>query len=91
MMQEFTDNSLLLDDTDYISASTTVSFWSAIERKCVDIPLLDDDMLECTETFRVYLLSNDPTVAASGSPAIIFIENDDSEFNTCNTNNWMYY
>ena len=52
--------------------------------ECLDIPIIDDEVLEATEMFMVELQSTTPNVSASDSAnsAVIVIMDNDSMCNT---------
>ena len=56
--------------------------------QCLNVPIIDDEVLEATEMFTVELQSINPNVSASASAnsAMIVIMDNDSMCNTCRAN-----
>ena len=55
-----------------------VIFDAASDRQCIDITIVDDDMVELTEEFGVVLAPNSPVVVLGTiSSAVVSIADDD--------------
>jgi hypothetical protein len=72
-----------LDGEDFLSVSQSLSFSSSRRRNTVFVPIIDDPMVEETESFNVRLLlsgsdSELGTISIAQSVAQVFIEDDDS-------------
>ncbi len=67
---------------DYELANTVVVFRSGDSQVCVNLMLLDDEIVENNETFILTLLSNDQAIlfGNSGSTEITILEDNDSMF-----------
>ena len=74
---------IFVDGEDFLSVSQSLSFSSSRRRNTVFVPIIDDPMVEETESFNVRLLlsgsdSELGTISIAQSVAQVFIEDDDS-------------
>ena len=69
---------------DYVVTSSDLTFDAATSSETVTIPLLEDDIVEGSETIIVTLTSADPAVILNPSTASVTIEDNDSK-------RWLYH
>ncbi len=74
--------SFFLVGRDYELATTSVIFSSGVFQVCVNLTILDDEIVENNETFILTLTSSDPAVLTgnTGSTEVTILEDDDSTF-----------
>ncbi len=71
--------SLTVAGFDYNSIEASLSFSSTLIRRCVNIPVSMDDLVENSESFTVELSSSSDDVTLGTSMAAVFIVDSDSE------------
>ena len=74
--------SQITDGGDYKGGSFMVEFAAGETEKFVDIPIVNDNVLEVMESFTATLVSNTPNVdieSGAGSARVTIID-DDSEY-----------
>ena len=64
---------------DYVVTSSDLTFDAATSSETVTIPLLEDDIVEGSETVIVTLTSADPAVILNPSTASVTIEDNDGK------------
>ena len=64
---------------DFNDVTTTLQFNSGTNRQCVDIPVVNDTVLENDEDFFAVLNSTDSSVIVSPDTARVVIEDNDRE------------
>ena len=62
---------------DYTSVMEEVVFEQGLSQQCVEIPILNDDILESIEQFTAILSTNDTNVALQNNSATVLIESAD--------------
>ena len=67
---------------DYVGIDlpTTVELSPAISRQCVNITILDDDIVENDELFSVHIATSDPAVIDISITNVTILEDDDSTY-----------
>ena len=68
-----------MSGSDYDDLTISLPFSDSLRRQCVDIPILQDGVVEPEETFTVHLMNLDPAVTLNVSTAVISITDSDSE------------
>ena len=69
-----------LGGTDYVQAQTPVFFNQNTTQNCEVINILDDTLVESTETFQVSLSTSDPIIFPLQSVSVTIIDNSDRKF-----------
>ena len=69
---------------DYVVTSSDLTFNGATSSQTVTIPILEDNIVEGSETVIVTLTSADPAVILNPPSASVTIEDDDSK-------RWLYH
>ena len=64
---------------DYRPVSKSLRFNGAVTTQVVEIPIIDDRIVEHPEVINLTLVSNDPAVILSPSTSTITIEDMDSK------------
>ena len=64
---------------DYTVTSSDLTFDAATSSQTVTIPILDDDIVEDSETIIVTLTSTDPAAILNPSSATVTIEDNDGK------------
>ena len=80
-----------MSDSDYASVSSDEIFPSGStdgDTACVNITILDDDILEGDHTFTVTLTTLDPDVMLGSNEATITIIDNEGNLNECNSCMW---
>ncbi len=72
----------VLVSRDYEAVNETVSFSPGVFQVCVNLTILDDEIVENNETFILNLTLSDPAVLIgnNGSTEVTILEDDDSAF-----------
>ena len=71
-----------LDGSDYQRVNRTLIFQPNENQKCFEVPILNDELDEGTESFLVDIISVPPSGVVIGDPgrSIISITDDDGEY-----------
>ena len=64
---------------DYTSVSRNLIFNAAVTTQVVEIPIIDDLIVECSEIINLNLTSNDPAVILNRSTSTVVILDADSK------------
>ena len=64
---------------DYTSVSRSLTFNSAVTTQMVEVPIIDDHIVEHSEVINLTLVSTDSAVILNPSASTITIEDVDSE------------
>ena len=70
---------LVTDGMDYTAVSRNLTFNATVSTQMVIIPILDDFIVEHSETFTLALTSTDPAVILNPSSSNVTIEDLDSK------------
>jgi len=71
--------SITLATVDYDVTSTNLIFSATTSSQIVTIPILEDSILESSETINVTLMSVDPAAILNPASAVITIEDNDGK------------
>lgn len=72
-------SSLIAATQDYVSVAADLTFTGDQTMQCIDIDILDDNVLEVSERFDVHLrVENEPSVLLSPNRTVVSIQDDDS-------------
>ena len=67
------------DPVDYVAVSVDFTFDPGNSRRCVDVSIVDDDILEATENFFGDLTTTDPAVTLNPDRAQVDINEDPND------------
>ena len=71
--------SITLATVDYDVTSTNLIFSATTSSQIVTIPILEDSILESSETINVTLMSVDPAAILNPASAVVTIEDNDGK------------
>ena len=72
--------SITTEEVDFVLATEEVVFLPNVTRLCGNVTLLDDSVVESTETFFVSLVTNDPFLLLSDPAVISIVDKQDRAF-----------
>ena len=65
---------------DYIDPSTTLTFSSEMRSQCVDVTIMDDDVVEDDESFDISITSPSSGIINPAKYSAVFIISDDGMY-----------
>ena len=79
MCYDFHIKFLLTASDDYETVSTELSFDSVSDRSCIEVNLIDDNVLEGREELQVSLSSEEEFVDLNPATAVVSVTDTDGE------------